>query len=90
MKTGAIKVWLLAARPRTFPAAVVPVMLGSALAMRDGAFALVPAMLCLGFALLIQIGTNYANDYYDYMSGADSPDRIGPVRAVAAGLVSPR
>lgn len=89
MKTGAIKVWLLAARPRTLPAAVVPVMLGSALAVRDDGFALVPAMLCLGFAFLIQIGTNYANDYYDYMSGADSPDRIGPVRAVAAGLVEP-
>ena len=89
MKTGAIKVWLLAARPRTLSAALVPVMLGTALAMRDGTFALVPASLCLGFALLIQIGTNYANDYYDYMSGADSPDRIGPVRAVAAGLVEP-
>ncbi len=89
MKTESIKVWILAARPRTFPAALVPVMLGTALAMRDGAFALVPASLCLVFALLIQIGTNFANDYYDYMSGADSPDRIGPVRAVAAGLVEP-
>ena len=50
---------------------------------------LLPAFLCLGFALLIQIGTNFANDYFDYKKGADTPDRIGPLRAVASGLVEP-
>jgi 1,4-dihydroxy-2-naphthoate octaprenyltransferase len=86
---GGLQVWLEAARPRTLPAAVAPVLVGSALAWRDGFFQPGAAALCLGFALLVQIGTNFANDYYDFVRGADSPDRLGPRRAVAAGLVSP-
>lgn len=82
-------VWWAAARPRTLPAAVAPVLVGSALAWREGSFQVVPALLCLGFALLIQIGTNFANDYYDFVQGADTAARVGPRRAVAAGLVSP-
>jgi len=82
--------WLLASRPKTLPAALVPVMVGSALAERDGAFQWQASALCLGFALLVQIGTNFANDYFDFLRGADSPERVGPKRAVAAGLVSPR
>lgn len=85
-----MKVWFLATRPKTLPAAVVPVGLGCALAYREGMFAPVPAALCLAFALLVQIGTNFANDYYDFLSGADRPDRIGPVRAVAGGLIAPQ
>ncbi len=82
-------VWIEAARPRTLPAAVAPVVTGSALAWNDGAFQAGPAVLCLGFALLVQIGTNFANDYYDFLRGADTAARVGPRRAVAAGLVTP-
>jgi 1,4-dihydroxy-2-naphthoate polyprenyltransferase len=82
-------VWFSAARPRTLPAAVAPVMIGSALAWHDGAFDGVAAAICLGFALLVQVGTNFANDYYDFVHGADTAERVGPRRAVAAGLISP-
>jgi 1,4-dihydroxy-2-naphthoate octaprenyltransferase len=81
--------WLLASRPKTLPAAFVPVMVGSALAAREGFYNSQAAALCLGFALLVQIGTNFANDYFDFRRGADSPSRVGPRRAVASGLVSP-
>jgi len=81
---------ILAARPKTLPAAIVPVLLGAALAIQAGVFNPIPVMLCLVFALLIQIGTNFANDYFDFVKGADTPDRIGPLRAVAGGLVEPR
>ncbi|MDD3180771.1 MAG: 1,4-dihydroxy-2-naphthoate polyprenyltransferase [Opitutaceae bacterium] len=84
-----ISVWLEAARPRTLPAALTPVVVGSALAWRTGAFDPGAAILCLGFSLLVQIGTNFANDYYDYVKGADTEQRVGPRRAVAAGLVPP-
>ncbi len=83
------RIWLEAARPRTLPAAVAPVLVGSALAAHEGVFQLAPALLCLGFALLVQVGTNFANDYYDFIKGADTATRVGPRRAVAAGLVSP-
>lgn len=81
--------WLLAARPRTLPAAIAPVAIGATLAWRDGAFSIFHASIALVFALLVQIGANYANDYYDFVKGADTEKRIGPTRAVAAGLVSP-
>jgi len=84
------RIWLGAARPRTLPAAVAPVLVASALAFHDGGFNAPAAVLCLAFALLIQIGTNFANDYYDFVRGADTVHRVGPVRAVAAGLVAPR
>jgi len=83
------RVWLSATRPRTLAAAVAPVVVGTALALRDGHFSMAAAALCLAFALLIQIGTNFSNDYHDFMNGADTPGRLGPRRAVAAGLVSP-
>ncbi len=82
-------VWISAARPRTLPAAVAPVLAGSALAWRDGHFVPGAAALCLTFALLVQIGTNFANDYFDFVKGADTAARVGPRRAVAAGLVAP-
>lgn len=85
-----LRIWFEAARPKTLPAAVIPVLVGSALAYRAGAFAFAPAALCLAFALLVQIGTNFANDYGDFVKGADQADRLGPRRAVAAGMVSPR
>jgi 1,4-dihydroxy-2-naphthoate octaprenyltransferase len=88
-RPGAVRIWLAAARPRTLPAAIAPVLVASALAWHDGVFDARAAALCLGFALLIQIGTNFANDYYDFVQGADTAARVGPRRAVAAGLVTP-
>jgi 1,4-dihydroxy-2-naphthoate octaprenyltransferase len=84
-----LQIWLEAARPRTLPAAFAPVVVGSALAWNVGSFIPAASAICLGFALLIQIGTNFANDYYDHRKGADTEKRVGPRRAVAAGLVSP-
>ena len=89
MNASPWSVWLAAARPRTLPAAVAPVLVGSALAWHDGRFDAGAAALCLAFALLVQIGTNFANDYYDFVHGADTAARVGPRRAVAAGLVTP-
>ena len=82
-------VWIEATRPKTLPAAVAPVLVGTALAAHGGSADYAAAGLCLLFALLIQIGTNFANDYYDFIQGADSASRVGPRRAVAAGLVRP-
>jgi len=82
--------WLLATRPKTLPAAAIPVGLGTALAVQAEVFQGWPALLCLGFALLVQIATNFANDYFDFVQGADTEARIGPTRAVAAGLITPR
>lgn len=87
--TASARVWVAAARPRTLPAAIAPVLVGSALAAHDGRFHAGAAALCLGFALLVQIGTNFANDYFDFIHGADTAARVGPRRAVAAGLISP-
>jgi 1,4-dihydroxy-2-naphthoate octaprenyltransferase len=83
-------VWWSAARPRTLPAAIAPVLVGTALAWRNGAVEPAAAGLCLGFALLVQVGTNFANDYYDFIQGADTAARVGPTRAVAAGLITPQ
>ncbi len=86
---GAVALWWEAARPRTLPAAIAPVLVASALAWHDGVFNPIAAATCLVFALLIQIGTNYANDYFDFKKGADTAERVGPRRAVAAGLIAP-
>jgi len=82
-------IWLAAARPRTLPAALAPVLVGSALALREGRLVAPAALACLAFALLVQVGTNFANDYFDFIKGADTSARVGPRRAVAAGLVRP-
>jgi 1,4-dihydroxy-2-naphthoate octaprenyltransferase len=84
-----LSTWIAAARLRTLPAAVVPVVVGTACAAASGGVALGPALAALAGALAIQIGTNFANDVFDAERGADGPDRIGPLRAVAAGLISP-
>jgi 1,4-dihydroxy-2-naphthoate octaprenyltransferase len=78
-----------AARPRTLPAGLAPVLLGIALAARDGALHVAAAVAAVVGAMAIQIGTNYANDYFDNEKGADTADRIGPRRATQAGLVTP-
>jgi 1,4-dihydroxy-2-naphthoate octaprenyltransferase len=87
-----MRIWLMAARPRTLPAAIAPVLVGTAAAVewfgelpRVGAF-----LAALAGSILIQIGTNLANDYSDARRGADTADRLGPVRVTSAGLVAPR
>lgn len=82
-------VWTMAARPRTLPAAAAPVLVGTALAAADGAFHALAAICALLGALLIQVGTNYANDVQDYLKGADTAARRGPLRVTQAGLASP-
>lgn len=81
--------WLEAARPKTLPAAVIPVMVGTALAAAHHAADYPRMAICLAFALLVQIGTNFANDYFDFVQGADTVARVGPRRAVATGLIAP-
>ena len=86
-----VRIWLMAARPRTLPAAVAPVLVGTAAAIehvdhiRVGAF-----IAALVGSIFIQIGTNLANDYSDAKRGADTADRLGPVRVTSSGLVAPR
>lgn len=81
--------WVLAARPKTLPAALAPVLLGATIAVADNRFAFWPALAALTGALLLQIGSNLANDYFDHQKGADTPDRLGPTRVTAAGLLAP-
>ncbi len=78
---------MLAARPRTLPAAVAPVLVGTAMAIADRQFALLPAAAALMVALLLQIGVNLANDYFDYIKGIDTQDRLGPPRVTQSGLI---
>jgi len=81
--------WILATRPKTLPAAVGPVLAGSALAFSDDRFAVMPAFAALGIALLLQIGVNLANDYFDFVRGIDTQERLGPIRVTQSGLISP-
>jgi 1,4-dihydroxy-2-naphthoate octaprenyltransferase len=85
------RIWLMAARPRTLPAAIAPVLVGTAAAVEASEELRVgPFLAALAGSVLIQIGTNLANDYSDARRGADDVDRLGPVRVTAAGLVAPR
>jgi 1,4-dihydroxy-2-naphthoate octaprenyltransferase len=84
-----LQIWLLAARPKTLPAAAVPVIVGTALAVSEAVFQTGPALAALAGALLIQIGTNFANDVFDFKKGADTTGRLGPVRVTQAGLLTP-
>lgn len=81
--------WGLAVRLRTLPAAAAGVITGSALAWQDDAFRIDAALACLLTALLLQIGSNLANDVFDFERGTDTPDRLGPVRVTQAGLLTP-
>jgi 1,4-dihydroxy-2-naphthoate octaprenyltransferase len=85
-----LRIWLMAARPRTLPAAVAPVLVGTALAATEGTFHVLRFIATMLGALLIQVGTNLSNDYSDARRGADTDDRLGPVRVTAGGLVPPR
>lgn len=84
-----LKTWYLAARPKTLWAGIAPVIVGTAMAIESGGFHALSAVCALLGSMLIQIGANLANDYFDHAKGADTPDRIGPMRATQAGLVSP-
>src|SRR5947209_468784 len=88
MPTGA-RIWLMAARPRTLPAAVAPVLVGTALAGFLHVFHPLRFFAALLSAIFIQVGTNLSNDYSDARRGADAEDRLGPVRVTAGGLVPP-
>jgi len=81
--------WLLAARPKTLPAAVAPVVVGAAVAVAEGGFALLPALAALAVALLLQIAANLANDVFDFQRGADTEHRLGPTRVTERGLIAP-
>lgn len=89
-KMSIIKIWGLAIRPKTLPAAAGPVLVGMGLALGDGVFKFAPAFAALLVALLLQIGSNLANDVYDYKKGTDTQERTGPLRVTQAGLLSPR
>ncbi len=84
-----VQVWLLAARPKTLPAAAATAITGSAAAFYSGKFQPGPALACLLGALLLQIGANLANDVFDYYRGADASQRLGPLRVTTAGLLRP-
>ena len=85
-----MKLWLVAARPRTLPAAVSPVLVGTSLAIGEGTFRPFAFVCALIGSIFIQIGTNLSNDYSDARRGADTEDRLGPVRVTAGGLMPPR
>jgi 1,4-dihydroxy-2-naphthoate polyprenyltransferase len=85
-----MRIWLMAARPRTLPAAVAPVLVGTSLAGFAHVFHPLRFIAALIGAVFIQVGTNLSNDYSDARRGADTEDRLGPVRVTAGGLVPPR
>ncbi len=89
-KLSTFEIWILAMRPKTLPAAIGPVLVGAALAAGDQAFRFGPALAALLGALLLQIGSNLANDVFDFKKGMDTKERTGPLRVTQAGLLSPR
>ncbi|MGB5893996.1 MAG: 1,4-dihydroxy-2-naphthoate polyprenyltransferase [Ignavibacteriaceae bacterium] len=87
-KPSKFESWILASRPRTLLAAVVPVIVGSALAISQNKFTLILSLIAMFCSILIQVGTNFTNDLYDYLKGTDKEDRIGPRRVLVSGLIS--
>ena len=81
-------IWLTAVRPKTLPAVIVPVLVGSAFAFHDAKFSFLALTLALLFGLAVQVTTNFANDLFDYIKGADTDKRRGPIRVTQAGLVT--
>lgn len=94
-RTNSPRAWLLASRPKTLTAALAPVLVASALAMREDVLSEMPpriwltASLCVLFAALMQVAANFINDLYDFLRGTDGADRLGPERACAQGWVTP-
>ncbi|MEJ2050430.1 MAG: 1,4-dihydroxy-2-naphthoate polyprenyltransferase [Calditrichota bacterium] len=89
MQVSRIKIWITASRPKTLWAAFSPVIIGTAMAYGEGKVHWLSAFLAAVGAVLIQIGTNFSNDYYDYFRGVDKKERLGPLRVTQAGLVKP-
>lgn len=89
IKRNSFRAWVLAARPKTLTGAIIPVMVGSALAFMDGHFVWLPALICAVFAGMMQIVANFINDLFDFLKGTDREDRLGPERACAQGWISP-
>ena len=87
-KRNKFKSWILASRPKTLPAAIVPVIVGSSLAYSEEKFILLNSLIALFCSLLIQIGTNFVNDLYDFLKGSDKKGRKGPQRVLANGIIS--
>jgi 1,4-dihydroxy-2-naphthoate polyprenyltransferase len=87
---SAVRIWVMAARVRTLPASVAPVLVGTALGIHEGTFRVGAFLAALLGAIFIQVGTNLSNDYSDARRGADAEDRLGPVRVTAGGLLPPR
>lgn len=85
-----LKNWILAARPKTLIAGISPVLIGTALASMHQSISFPIALLCLLFSVMVQIGTNWANDYFDFLKGADTIQRKGPPRAVQSGWIRPQ
>ena len=90
VEKNSLKAWILACRPKTLAAGSVPVLVASGLAAHFGQFNLIPAILCLIFALLAQIASNFSNDYFDFIKKTDDENRLGPARAVASGWIDPK
>lgn len=90
VKTNSVKAWFLAARPKTLTGAAVSVMIGiaAAVALYGEAVRVVPAVLCMLFAFIMQIDANFVNDYFDFMKGTDDEQRLGPKRACAQGWIT--
>src|SRR4029079_8540296 len=84
-----VRIWVMAARLRTLPAAIAPVLVGTSLARTEGTFPAGAFIAALLGAIFIQVGTNLSNDYSDARRGADTEDRLGPVRVTAGGLMPP-
>lgn len=89
MKSSLFDAWLVAIRPKTLPTALGPVLVGVVLARRAASFAWLPAVAALLGALLLQIASNIANDVFDFEQGKDTTERLGPLRAVQSGMLSP-
>ena len=89
-KRNPVRTWIMASRPRTLTAAIVPVVVGTAVAVRDRVFNPWVALAALFSAVMIQIGTNLANDLFDFKKGADTHTRLGPTRVTSARLLTPR
>ena len=85
-----LQLWVLATRPKTLPAAVAPILVGTAMALADGFFSILAAFACLVGATLLQIAVNLANDYFDAKNDIDSEERLGPVRVTQSGLIPAR
>ena len=89
VKVNSLNAWFLAIRPKTLTGAVIPVMMGTSLALHDATVSWLPALGCLLFACAMQVAANFINDLYDFLKGSDRADRLGPERACAQGWITP-